>query len=54
MYKGEDLKPDDPASYYFIYVCKISDELKKRQENKTIKDQYARKKKKKKKKAPAL
>ena len=54
MFKEEVLEPDDPASYYFIYVCKISDELKKRQENKQIKDQFARKKKKKKKKAPAL
>ena len=54
MYKGEDLKADEPSSYYFIYICRISDELKKKQENKTVKDQFVRRKKKKKKKAPAL
>tara|TARA_A100001015_G_scaffold205307_1_gene229534 strand:- start:1665 stop:2222 length:558 start_codon:yes stop_codon:yes gene_type:complete len=54
MFKGEELKPDDPSSYYFLYICRVSDELKKKQENKQVKDQYSKKKKKKKTKAPAL
>jgi hypothetical protein len=54
MFKGEDLPSDDPNSYYFVYICNMSEDLKKKQELKTSKGQQVRRKKKHKKKAPAL
>jgi hypothetical protein len=54
QHKGEILPADEPDSYYFIYICKISDELKKKQENKISKDAQRSKRKMNKKKAPAL
>ena len=55
QFPNEKLSPDEPASYYFIYICKMAEELLTKQENKINKDKTASKNRlKATKKAPAL
>ena len=54
VYPDEKLSADEPDSYYFIYICTMSDDLLNKKESKLLKDLTATASKRKKKKAPAL